>query len=72
MTLDPESPRKGRIILPGEPEPQPEAPALAKESAAEAPHIVLPPGVDAPEEDLPEYPRLRPLEMVPVRDQDRD
>jgi MEMO1 family protein len=73
MTLDPsEPPRKGRIILPGEPEPAPESPAVGHESAAEAPHIVLPPGVDAPEEILPEYPRLRPLEMIPVRDQERD
>ena len=73
MSLDPnEPPRKGRIILPGQPEPEPEAPDLASESAPEAPRIVLPPGVEAPEEDLPEFPRLRPLEMIPVRDQDRD
>lgn len=72
MTLDPTEPRKGRIILPGEPEREPEEPALGQASASEAPHIVLPPGVDAPEEDLPEYPRLRPLEMIPVRDQERD
>jgi AmmeMemoRadiSam system protein B len=34
---------------------------------------VLPPGVSAePEEDLPEYPRLRPLEILPVRDKGQD
>lgn len=71
--MDPnEPPRKGHIILPGQPEPEPEAPPLAPESTHEAPRIVLPPGVEAPEEELPEFPRLRPLEMIPVRDQDRD
>src|SRR5438105_3343908 len=73
MTLDPnEPPPKSRIILPGQPEREAEPSGLAGEAAAEAPHIVLPPGVDAEEEDLPEFPRLRPLEMIPVRDQDRD
>ena len=35
--------------------------------------IVLPPGVDTEEPtDLPEFPRLRPLEIVPIRDGDQD
>ena len=73
MTLEPdEPPRKSRIILPGEPERDPPRSELAPEATPEAPHIVLPPGVEAPEEDLPEFPRLRPLEMIPVRDQERD
>ena len=72
MPIDPPSdpPRRSRIIVPGEepaPPDPPEAPA--------APRIVLPPGVrrdEEPADDLPEYPRLRPLEILPVRDGDRD
>lgn len=62
MTLEPEAPRPGRLIVPGaEPEP------------AETPRIVLPPGVAREEaEDLPEYPRLRPLVLVPVSDGQRE
>lgn len=78
MPLDPEepAPRPGRIILPGqehEPEPEP-APGGSEEPAGtSAPRIILPPGVDAPaHDDLPEYPRLRPLTISAVRDQDRD
>jgi len=71
MSLDPDDPpqRPGKIILPGqEHEPDPEqAPRDA------APRIILPPGVDtSAHEDLPEYPRLRPLTIAPVRDGDRD
>src|SRR5688572_22729968 len=66
MPLDPpdDAPRSSRLIIPGaEPEPTPESP----------PRIVLPPGVsrETPE-DLPEYPRLRPLILVPVRDGERE
>ena len=59
----PDSPRGSRLIIPGaDPEP-----------AAEAPRIVLPPGVAREEEqDLPEFPRLRPLIILPVRDGDRE
>lgn len=62
MPIEPEPPRPGRIIVPGaEPEP------------AEPPRIVLPPGVarETPE-DLPEYPRLRPLVLVPFSDGQRE
>lgn len=54
--------RPSRIILPGaEPEP------------AERPRIILPPGVSVEtHEDLPEYPRLRPVQIVPVRDGERE
>lgn len=59
-----DSPRPGRIILPGA-EPEPRTPGGSR--------IVLPPGVasETPE-DLPEYPRLRPLLIVPVRDGERE
>jgi MEMO1 family protein len=63
----------GRIILPGEPD-------MAAEGAApdEAPEtgsrIVLPPGasLEEDEQSLPEYPRLRPLEILPARSGDQD
>src|SRR5262249_12003521 len=71
---DPTPPR--RIIVPGA-DPRREAPG-ARRGAPEggppdAPRIVLPPGVGNTEhDDLPEYPRLRPLEIVALRDGDRD
>lgn len=66
--------RPGRIIIPGQ-ESEPEAPAPGTDApAAEAgSRIILPPGVareEAP--DVPEYPRLRPLMLMPVRDGERD
>ncbi len=55
-------PRPGRLIVPG-----------AETVAEEAPRIVLPPGVSREEpEDLPEYPKLRPLMLMPIRDGERD
>jgi len=64
---DPPSPsspagRPARIIVPGaDPEPD------------EAPRIVLPPGVQrAADDDLPEYPKLRPLILMPVSDGERE
>jgi AmmeMemoRadiSam system protein B len=59
----PDAPRGSRLIIPGaDPEP-----------AADAPRIVLPPGVAREEEsDLPEFPRLRPLIILPVRDGERE
>src|SRR5687768_12854226 len=64
MSLDPKpKATPGRLIVPGA---EPEAPA-------EPPRIVLPPGVAREEtEDLPEYPRLRPLVLVPVSDGQRE
>jgi len=75
-------PRPGRLIIPGgEPEETPaEKPRLivpTGDDEPEAPRqpsrIVLPPGVarDVPE-DLPEYPRMRPLVIVPIRDGKRE
>lgn len=74
----PESERpksSGRIILPGSLEEPPETP----EPEADAPpeprgsRIILPPGSSVETaEDLPEYPRLRPLEIVPVRSGDQE
>lgn len=75
---DPAPPR--RIIVPGQEAP----PAGSSDGAApgDAPpedassgpsRIVLPPGVAREEpQDLPEYPRLRPLEILAVREGDRD
>jgi MEMO1 family protein len=61
---DPQDPpRPGRIILPGS-EPAPRG---------DAPRIVIPPGVSRDEpDDLPEYPRLRPLVLMPFVDKDRE
>ena len=59
----PDPPRASRIIVPGQEhaEPAGEAPP------ASGSRIVLPPGATTePEESLPEYPRLRPLEIMPV------
>jgi AmmeMemoRadiSam system protein B len=72
----PDPPR--RIILPGEEHsPAPEDRREAEtpvEPPAGASRIVLPPGVAAEEEweDLPERPRLRPLEIMLAREGDRD
>jgi|SRR6267378_2496290 len=70
-------PRPSRLIVPGQ-EPEPEsAPRIVvpggEQAAAEAPRIVLPPGAAREEpEDLPEYPRLRPLMLLPFRDGERE
>jgi AmmeMemoRadiSam system protein B len=48
-------------------------PGADPEPAAEAPRIVLPPGVEREaERELPEYPRLRPLLLMPVTDGERE
>lgn len=58
----PDAPRGSRLIVPGA-GPEPSA----------APRIVLPPGVTREEEtELPEFPRLRPLIILPVRDGERE
>jgi AmmeMemoRadiSam system protein B len=66
VPIDPASgpPRPGKIIVPG----QESTPASGE------PRLVVPPGARAEteEEGLPEYPRLRPLEIVPVRQGDQD
>ena len=57
-------PRKGRIIIPG---------AESEPAENPAPKIVLPPGAARQEtEDVPEYPRMRPLVLVPVSDGTRE
>jgi AmmeMemoRadiSam system protein B len=76
---DPEAPRRPLIIPGAEDEPASPPriilpggePASHEESDAPRPSIVLPPGVEAPE-DVPEYPRLRPLVLLPVRDGTRE
>jgi MEMO1 family protein len=55
--------RPPRIIVPGSETTPPEG----------APRIVLPPGASIePVDDLPEYPRLRPLVIMPIVDQERE
>jgi hypothetical protein len=63
----PDDPHRSRIVTPtGEP-------AFPERPAEEGPRIVTPPGAALePPEDLPEYPALRPLEILPVRDGGRD
>lgn len=63
MSPDPtDAPRPGRLILPGEPEPE-----------AQGSRIILPPGVSRPtDEDVPERPRLRDLVLVPFSDGQRE
>jgi AmmeMemoRadiSam system protein B len=73
-------PRSSRLIVPGaETERASDAPRIvipggaAQASPSDAPRIVLPPGVAREEEDeLPEFPRLRPLMIMPLRDGDRE
>ena len=63
MSLTPDDPSpKPRLIIPGaDPEP------------SEKPRIILPPGtVRESAEDLPEYPRLRRVMLLPVRDGERE
>jgi len=64
MVPDPNEPpaRPSRLIVPGaEPEP------------AQAPRIILPPGTSVEtRDDLPEYPRLRAVQLTPVRDGERE
>ena len=58
-----EAPRTPRIIVPGSETAPPEG----------APRIVLPPGSSLEAaDDLPEYPRLRPLVIVPIVDGERE
>jgi AmmeMemoRadiSam system protein B len=62
MVFDPNEPAKpSRIIVPGAAEP------------TEKPRIILPPGSRVETaDDLPEYPRLRPVQISPVRDGERE
>jgi MEMO1 family protein len=63
MPLTPDEPQpKSRLIIPG-----------AEPEAAEKPRIILPPGtVRESADELPEYPRLRRLMILPVRDGERE
>lgn len=61
---DPEPPSRppSRLIVPG-----------AEREPAEKPRIILPPGTSVEtHDDLPEYPRLRAVQITAVRDGDRD
>ena len=62
--IDPiDPPRPGRIILPG----------AESTAPTEGPRIVIPPGASLDEPDeLPEYPRLRPLVLMPFTDKQRE
>ena len=74
---EPGEPRddKPRLIVPGEErtEAPAEPPAEAARDRRQLSRIVLPPGVsrDTPE-DLPEFPKIRPLVIVPIRDGQRE
>jgi MEMO1 family protein len=60
----PEEPSRPHLIIPG---------AESAPPAEGAPRIILPPGASIESDaDLPEYPRLRPLVIVPVVDQERE
>src|SRR5437763_10752422 len=65
MVTDPNEPgRPTRIIMPGA-EPEPEA--------APRPKIILPPGISIEtHDDLPDYPRLRAVQLTPVREAGRE
>jgi AmmeMemoRadiSam system protein B len=74
-------PRPGRIIVPGsEDEPAQREPLVTPGGAAAGPEtesgpsrIVLPPGVAREnDESTPEFPRLRALSILPVRDGEQD
>jgi hypothetical protein len=71
----PQEPKR-RIILPGDDPRRADRPDLTSEPGIGSPvagRIVLPPGAAAEEpEGLPEHPRLRPLEIVALRDGNRD
>jgi len=57
-----EPPAKSRLIVPG-----------AEPASSEKPRIILPPGtVRESADELPEYPRLRRLMILPVRDGERE
>lgn len=64
MVFDPKQPpaRPSRLIIPG-----------SENVSQEKPRIILPPGMsrETPE-DLPEYPRLRRVMMIPYRDGERE
>jgi len=54
--------RPSRLIIPG-----------AEREPAEKPRIILPPGMSIEtHDDLPEYPRLRAVQLTPVRDGERE
>ena len=67
MVFDPNHPpaKPSRLIIPGA--------ELEPPEHQERPRIILPPGstLEA-HDDLPEYPRLRPLQIAPVRDGERE
>src|SRR5262245_54628799 len=64
MSFDPHEPpaKPSKLVIPGAaPEP------------VEKPRIILPPGTSVDtRDDLPEYPRLRGVQLTPVRDGDRE
>jgi AmmeMemoRadiSam system protein B len=64
MVPDPNEPpaRPSRLIIPG-----------VEREPAETPRIILPPGTSVEtHDDLPEYPRLRAVQLTPVRDGERE
>lgn len=74
MPIDPRDPSPPRrIIVPGGDPRREESPSAPVSGTQGSSRLVLPPGVSSDEyDDLPEYPRLRPLEIVALREGDRD
>ncbi len=78
MTRDEPNAPKRLIISGSDPEPETAPPSRlilpGDEPAAEAPksRIILPPGAASESVEVPEYPRLRPLLMVPFSDGQRE
>src|ERR1044072_7752922 len=71
---EPDEQRSPRIVLPGSGEGPP-APGVEREDElpAGSSRIILPPGVaTTTAEDLPEYPKLRPLILMPISDGQRE
>ena len=62
-----------RLIVPGASEPSSDPGADRPEGVAGAPSsIVLPPGTTVADDELPEFPKLRPLLLIPVSDGQRE
>ncbi len=61
MSAPPEESPPRRLIVPG-----------AEPEATEKPRLIVPPGATVADEELPEFPKLRPLILIPVSDGQRE
>jgi len=70
---DPEPTTTPRIVLPGSSDTPPDAaPDADAGSGRTASRIILPPGVAPLPDDVPEFPKLRPLILMPFADGQRE